>query len=80
METEILDFLNEKIREEHGNRVNIDSLWSDADVDSFGSVVIFFELDDKYNCFPDTWVVANLTGETPIKLIVEKALNESKEL
>ncbi len=48
MEQEVLDALNKLIREEKGNRVTIDSKWVDADVDSFGTVMVITQLSQKY--------------------------------
>lgn len=48
IEQEVLDFLNTNIREEHGNRVTLDSKWMEAEVDSFGTTVVFMNMDDKY--------------------------------
>jgi len=50
-EQEVLNFINEKIREGKGTRVTPDSVIKDANLDSFGYVVLFSELDDKYNYF-----------------------------
>lgn len=48
IEQEVLDFLNTNLREEHGNRVTLDSKWMEAEVDSFGTTVVFLNMDDKY--------------------------------
>jgi len=91
MEQEVLDFLNTKIREEHGNRVTLESKWMDAGVDSFGTTMVFLDMDEKYGCFPNTWfkTVTNwsdrvdpntkdiLVHGITIREIVEKAINES---
>lgn len=53
---EALDFLNTRIREEHGNRVTPDSLWKDAEVDSFGTTMVFLDLDEKYGGFNRDWM------------------------
>ena len=76
---EILDFLNKKIREEHGNRVSIDSMWVDAEVDSFGTTMVFLEMEDKYGCFPKEWFNANMGkwNELTVREIVERVVNES---
>ena len=78
MKNEVLDFLNGRIREEHGNRVNMESKWMDAEVDSFGTTMVFLDMDEKYGGFNGDWLVT-LTGETTIKEIVERALDESTE-
>jgi len=53
MEQEVLDALNKLIREEKGNRVTLDSTWAEADLDSFGTVVVLSELDSTYGLFAD---------------------------
>ena len=62
MEAEILETLNKAIRNEKGNRVTIDSKWTDAEVDSFGTVMIMMELDSKYGIFKNV-----LDGEDQFK-------------
>jgi acyl carrier protein len=50
-EKEVLDFMNTIIEEENGVPITIDSKYSDASIDSFGTVVFFLELDDKFSYF-----------------------------
>ena len=45
---EVLEFLNKVIRAEKGNRVTIDSMFKDAELDSFGTVMVLLEMDKKY--------------------------------
>lgn len=94
MENEILEFLNLKIRAEHGNRVTLESKWMDAGVDSFGTTMVFLDMDEKYGCFPNEWFksiknwVDKIDPETKeilvrgitIQEIVTKVLNESTKL
>jgi len=63
-EQDILDTMNQVIREEKGMRVTINSSLKDANLDSFGYTVLFLELDDKYNIFIDVPV-----GEDPYATI-----------
>lgn len=80
MEQDVLGFLNKKIREQHGNRVTIESKWIDADIDSFGTTVVFLEMDDKYGKFSNDWF-RSLTYEDwrnlTVAYIIERALDES---
>ena len=76
----ILDFINSKVREEHGNRITIDSMWIDANVDSFGTTMVFLEMDEKYGCFDKDWLSASKISELSIKEIVKKVLDESTKL
>ena len=78
MEAEVLAFLNTKIRDEHGSTVTLGSIWREANIDSFGSVMVFYELDVEYGCFDDKWTEDNLTGDTTIKSIIERIINERK--
>lgn len=48
---EILEFINSKIREEKGNRVTLDSLLIDAELDSFGVTVVLLDIDEEYDYF-----------------------------
>lgn len=50
---EVLDELNKLIRQEKGNRVTLESKLYEAELDSFGTVTVFLELDQKYNYFGD---------------------------
>lgn len=77
---EVLSYLNSKIREEHGNRVSMDSVWKDAEVDSFGTTMVLLEMNDKYGCFNKEWFKESNITELNIREIVERAYNESKVL
>lgn len=92
MEQEILDHLNKLIREEHGNRLAIDSKFIDSEVDSFGTTVVFLGMDEKYECFNNEWFFStqfkdefNENGELvkngiTVKEIIERVINESPRL
>lgn len=81
MEQEVLDILNKLIRSEHGKRVNMTSLWMDAEVDSFGTTMVFLEMEDKYpGHFDSEWFATNAVAgfqNMTIRSIVERALDES---
>ena len=77
---EILTKLNNLIKNEHGSKVTIDSMWIDANVDSFGTTVVFLDMDDKYKCYSNEWFRSVDWEKMSIKAIVEKALNESNKL
>lgn len=51
--TEVLDEINKLIRQEKGNRVTLENKLHEAELDSFGTVTLFLELDQKYNYFGD---------------------------
>lgn len=50
---DVLERINEIIREEKGNRVTLNSKLVDAELDSFGITVLFITLDDEYGYFKD---------------------------
>lgn len=50
---EVLDEINKLIRQEKGNRVTLENKLHEAELDSFGTVTLFLELDQKYNYFGD---------------------------
>lgn len=77
---EILDFINQRIKDEHGTLVTIDSLWTDANIDSFGSTMVLCDMDEKYDCFNREWLSTVNFQELTIKDLVERALNESIKL
>lgn len=77
---EILDFLNTKIREEHGNRVTLDSKWTDAELDSFGTVMVLADMDNEYGCFNREWMASIDFTTLTVLEVVERAINESPKL
>lgn len=50
---EVLYEVNRLIRQEKGNRVTLDNKLHEAELDSFGTVTLFLELDQKYHYFGD---------------------------
>ena len=78
METDILKFLNEKIREEHGSTVYTKTPWTESGLDSYGSTVVFFEMDDKYGCFDKNWLAEVEWSELIVQDLIDRILNESK--
>lgn len=77
---EILKTLNGFIREEHGNTVTIESMWKDTMVDSFGTTMVFCDMDTKYECFNKDWLNAVQWETLTIRDIVERVQNESTKL
>jgi acyl carrier protein len=59
MKQEILDRLNEIIVEEKGERVTMDSLWTDSNLDSLGTVITIATLEADYPIFYDVPVDAD---------------------
>jgi len=53
-EQEMFDYVNKCIRAEHGKKLTLDQLYTDAELDSFGIFVSLNDIDDKYNIMPDT--------------------------
>jgi len=67
---EVLDVINEVIREERGKRVTLDSTLLDADLDSFGITMLFVRLDDEYEYFKKAGLSENDPfGEIPYETI-----------
>jgi hypothetical protein len=77
---EVLEFLNKKIREEHGNKVTIESKWTDAGIDSFGSTMVLCDMDAEYGCFDKEWFNTTDFYTLTIQDIVERVINESPKL
>jgi len=73
-----LKFLNKRIREEHGKRVTADSMWTEAEVDSFGTTVIFLDMDAKYGNFSNDWFSTIDWKSLTIQYILDRANYESK--
>lgn len=78
MEQSVLNFFNTLIRGEHGNRVTMESKWIDSGVDSFGTTMIFSDLDEKYKCFPKEWFHEHIGrwNQLTVREIVERVINE----
>jgi hypothetical protein len=53
MKQDILNRLNEIILEEKGTPVTINSMWSDANLDSLGTVMSLAVLESEYPIFKD---------------------------
>ena len=87
MKQEILDFLNKHIAEEHGKPVTMDSKFTDAELDSLGTMIVLATLDAEYNFgkeisdkdFISDLDIPNLTIRRLIKLCVLSTTNSSKE-
>ena len=77
MGDEILEYFNKLIREEKGNRLSIDSRWKDADVDSFGTVIVFMEMDTKYGYFTKAGLGDNPFKEIPYDTITAREIVET---
>lgn len=80
---EILEVINEIIETEHGVAVTENSLLEDAEIDSFAVLMVFLELDEKFEAFPkekfETVEFKGLTIKDIID-IVEDKINESNWL
>lgn len=77
---EALEFLNEKIREEHGNKVTIESKWTDTGLDSFGTTMVLADMDNEYGCFPKEWFTTVDWEALKVSDILDKVQNESTKL
>lgn len=53
MKQQVLDRLNEIIVEEKGIPVTMDSMWTDSELDSLGTVITFAILESEYPIFKD---------------------------
>lgn len=53
MKTQILARLNEIIVEEKGVKVDMDSMWTDTQLDSLGTVITIAMLESDYPIFKD---------------------------
>ena len=69
---EVLNYINEVIENEHGTTVlEEDDYIVDADIDSFGILSLFLELDRKYNAFPKK----NFNAKDLVKLKVKDLID-----
>lgn len=77
---DILQFINEIIEQEHGNIVSEESSLLDAELDSFGTLMLFAELDNKFSgAFPkNTFKVMDMYDLeiSAIIDIIERRINE----
>lgn len=78
---EVLDCINKIIEDEHGTTVlEEDDYIIDADIDSFGILTVFLELDKVYDAFPKSQFSAKDLVKIKVKDlidVVERKLNES---
>ena len=51
LENEVKEFVNKIIKREHGKEIELDSLLTESEIDSFAYAVLWLELEDKYKCF-----------------------------
>jgi len=75
-----LEKINAVLKEEHGNPVTESSLWSDAGVDSFGTTMVFFELDREYECFKSEWLDTVEWEILTIQNMLDRIQDESAKL
>ena len=47
---DILEFINNVIKEEHGKEVTEEQLLTDCGIDSFGYAILWTSLEAKYDC------------------------------
>lgn len=75
-EDEVLAFFNKKVRAEHGNKVTIDDMFIDANLDSFGTTVVFLDMDEAYKAYDSIWF-RSITDWTQVSIkdIIERAVN-----
>jgi hypothetical protein len=72
--------LNKLIKDEHGNPVTLDNLWSEAGIDSFGTTMVLCDMDGIYGCFDKEWLNAVDWEILTIRDIVERADNAGTKL
>lgn len=86
MKQDILDYLNKQIDEEHGKPVTMNSKFTDAELDSLGTMIVLAALDAEYEFaelsdkdFLKKLDIPNLTIRELVKLCVLSTTNTSKE-
>ena len=87
MKQEILDFLNKHIVAEHGKPVSMDSKFTDAELDSLGTMIVLATLDAEYDFgkeiadedFISELDIPNLTIRRLVKLCVLSTTKSSQE-
>jgi hypothetical protein len=83
MEEQILERINKIIRREHGNRVTLDSLFKDAELDSLATTIFFMDLDEAFHCFSSVWfdtIDHEKWQQLSIREIIQKVIDESSKL
>ena len=73
---EILEVINDIIEEEHGVPVKEDYALIDSELDSFGTVTLFLELDTRFKCFPKEWLQSIEVEDLFVKELVDRIENE----
>lgn len=79
-DNEILEFINDIVCREQGNRVEINSLYSDTNLDSLAKVIFVLELDEKYHIcdYSEVPFLEELNNNPTIKSIIDKCKNANK--
>ncbi len=53
---ELLDEINKILVEEDAKPIKEDDLLTYSELDSFGYTMLFFQIDEQYNCFNSSYV------------------------
>lgn len=77
---DVLDQLNKFLKAENGNPVTLDSKWKDSGVDSFGTTMVFCDMDEKYGCFDKEWLNSVDWENLTIQDVVGRISNEGTQL
>lgn len=75
-----LETLNKFIKAEHGNPVTADSVWRDSGTDSFGTTMVFCDMDEKYGCFDKEWLKTVDFTTLTVQEVLDRVSNASTEL
>lgn len=78
MKQQILDRLNEIIVDEKGVSVGMDSMWTDAELDSLGTLITIATLESEYPIFknmPDEDALASIDFHT---LTIRDLINQCR--
>lgn len=75
-----LETLNKFLREEHGNPVTVDGMWKDTGVDSFGTTMVFCDMDEKYGCYNKDWLNSVDWETLTIRDVLGRISNEGTKL
>lgn len=75
-----LETLNKFIKEEHGSPVTLETKWKDIGIDSFGTTMVFCDMDNKYGCYGKEWLNEVDWDSITIEEVLRRIPDEGSEL
>lgn len=75
---ELLKEINKILIEENAKPIKEDDLLISSELDSFGYTVFFFQLDEKFDCFNNRYVISINFNEYIGKDLIDRIVSDGK--